>query len=84
MASAHGTWPTGHSHIWNVTDVHYLSVSPGRFFAANGMKTIFTHILLNYDIQLENGSMERPPNIYFGTSSMPNLNAKVFFRKRKA
>ncbi|EKM83195.1 hypothetical protein AGABI1DRAFT_111666 [Agaricus bisporus var. burnettii JB137-S8] len=63
---------------------HGKRACPGRFFAANGMKTIFTHILLNYDIQLESGSMERPPNIYFGTSSMPNLNAKVMFRKRRA
>jgi cytochrome P450 len=62
---------------------HGKRACPGRFFAANGMKTIFTHILLNYDIQLENGCMERPPNLYFGTSSMPNLNAKVFFRKRR-
>lgn len=58
-------------------------LSPGRFFAANGMKTIFTHILLNYDIQLENGSMERPPNTYFETSAVPNQQAKVMFRKRR-
>lgn len=78
-ASAHGTLSRDNSHPW----YPHLPVSPGRFFAANGMKTIFTHILLNYDIQLENGSMERPQNIYFGTSSMPNLNAKVMFRKRR-
>ncbi|KXN83235.1 Ent-kaurene oxidase [Leucoagaricus sp. SymC.cos] len=63
---------------------HGKRACPGRFFAANGMKTIFTYILLNYDVQLEGGSMERPPNVYFETSAVPNQEAKVMFRKRTA
>ncbi|KAJ3561249.1 hypothetical protein NP233_g10308 [Leucocoprinus birnbaumii] len=61
---------------------HGKRACPGRFFAINGIKTLFTYILLNYDVRLENGSMERPPNIDFETSSIPNLGAKVMFKKR--
>jgi hypothetical protein len=57
--------------------------SPGRFFAVNEIKAMFTHILMNYDVELENGSMERPANLYAETSVMPNPRAKVMFRKRK-
>lgn len=68
-----------------MTSILLLSVlSPGRFFAANGMKSIFAHILVNYDVQLENGTLERPPNIYFETSAVPNQEAKVYFRKRSS
>ncbi|EKM83196.1 hypothetical protein AGABI1DRAFT_125670 [Agaricus bisporus var. burnettii JB137-S8] len=55
---------------------------PGRFLAANTVKTVFTYIVLNYDVQLENGSLKRPPNIRFGTSIIPNQEAKLMFRKR--
>ncbi len=57
--------------------------SPGRFFAANEIKAIFAHILLNYDVQFENGSMDRPDNIYLGALTIPNTKAKVMFRKRR-
>ncbi|KAF9453723.1 cytochrome P450 [Macrolepiota fuliginosa MF-IS2] len=63
---------------------HGRHACPGRFFAINGIKAIFAHTLLNYDVQLENGSLERPPNVYFETSAIPNPEAKVMFRKRNA
>lgn len=57
--------------------------SPGRFLAVNEVKALLAHILLNYDVQLENGSMERPPNLYIESSVIPNQKAKVMFRKRR-
>lgn len=38
---------------------------PGRFFAANEIKMILTHVLLNYDMMLADGATERYPNIEF-------------------
>lgn len=58
-----------------------LSFSPGRFFAISEIKSILAHILLNYDVQLENGSRERPPNFMLETSTIPSTKTKVMFRK---
>ncbi|KAF5349709.1 hypothetical protein D9756_008944 [Leucocoprinus leucothites] len=55
---------------------------PGRFLGVNNIKVMFIHILLNYDVQLENGSLEHPPNTYFAASTIPNQEAKLMFRKR--
>ncbi len=55
--------------------------SPGRFFAISEVKCILAHILLNYDVQLENGSLERPPNFILETSTIPSAKTKVMFRK---
>ncbi|KAF7777679.1 hypothetical protein Agabi119p4_3751 [Agaricus bisporus var. burnettii] len=61
---------------------HGRHACPGRFFAVNEIKAIFTYCLLNYDVQFEDGSMERPKNRMFETNIMPNMKAKVMFRKR--
>jgi hypothetical protein len=60
----------------------FKSYSPGRFFAVNEIKAMFTYCLLNYDVQLEGGSLERPKNKLFEVVIMPNMTAKVMFRKR--
>ncbi|KAF9453730.1 cytochrome P450 [Macrolepiota fuliginosa MF-IS2] len=62
---------------------HGRHACPGRFFAVNEIKAMFAHIILNYDVQLENKSMERPKNMYFEGMKSPNQKAKVMFRKRK-
>lgn len=46
------------------------------------MKAMFAHILLNYDVQLVNGSMEWPANFIIGVNTIPDRKAKVMFRKR--
>ncbi|KAF9453726.1 cytochrome P450 [Macrolepiota fuliginosa MF-IS2] len=66
----------------HITFGHGRHACPGRFFAVNEIKAMFAHVLLNYDVQLENGSMERPLNMYAGSSMMPNIQAKLMFRKR--
>ena len=60
-----------------------MSCSPGRFLAVNEIKAMFAHILLEYDVQFENGSLERPCNFYFESATIPNSKARVMFRKRQ-
>ena len=55
---------------------------PGRFFAANEIKLIFAHAVLNYDIKLENGGV-RPLNKNFKASCRPDPTIKLLFRKHK-
>ncbi|TBU42680.1 cytochrome P450 [Dichomitus squalens] len=55
---------------------------PGRFFAANELKTMMAHLVLNYDVKFaEEG--KRPTNVRFGPADLPSHNAQVLFRKRR-
>lgn len=56
-------------------------VSPGRFFVANQLKTMLAHIVLTYDVKLENAIIQE--SIHVTTSITANPNVKVMFRKRK-
>jgi len=56
---------------------------PGRFFAANEIKLMLAHVVLNYDIKFENGGVVRPLNKHFKASSIPDPTIKLLFRKRK-
>jgi len=58
-----------------------LHCSPGRFFAANEMKTMLAHVVLNYDIKMADGG-GRPEDVWFGRFPVPNPEAQVSFRKR--
>ena len=56
--------------------------SPGRFFAANELKTMMAYLVLNYDVKFaEEG--KRPANIRFGPADLPSHSAQVLFRKRR-
>ncbi|KAJ8454435.1 hypothetical protein ONZ51_g13027 [Trametes cubensis] len=76
-------------HQYVNTSVDYISFGhgkhacPGRFFAANELKAMLAYIVLNFDIKLE-GDGKRPENIHWGPAVIPDLNARVLFRKRKA
>jgi hypothetical protein len=59
-----------------------LLSSPGRFFAANELKAMLAHIVLNYDLRTVEPGV-RPPDMYFGNSIIPNTKASVMFRKRQ-
>ncbi|KXN87021.1 Ent-kaurene oxidase [Leucoagaricus sp. SymC.cos] len=61
---------------------HGKHACPGRFMAVTLIKLIIAHILLKYDIQLENGSMELPANICAGTTAIPSQDTMLMFRKR--
>lgn len=62
----------------------WITFSPGRFFAVTTIKTAFVHIILNYDVQFENGSLNRPTSASFEITNTPNKEAKLMFRKRNA
>ncbi|PBK90633.1 cytochrome P450 [Armillaria gallica] len=51
---------------------------PGRFFAVNELKALMSHVLLNYDVKLDNF----PTPVWFADNQMPNPASKVLFRKR--
>ncbi len=56
-------------------------VSPGRFFAANEVKTLFAHIVLTYDIKFEEGK-QAPRNLQFSNIRIQG-KANAMFRKRQ-
>ncbi|KAJ7688404.1 cytochrome P450 [Mycena rosella] len=62
---------------------HGRHACPGRFFAATMLKTMLAHILVNYDVKLEDESAGRPPNQWFAAICIPNGTANVMFRKRQ-
>ncbi|KAI0684429.1 cytochrome P450 [Earliella scabrosa] len=65
-----------------ITFGHGKHACPGRFFAANELKTMMAFLVLNYDVRFaEEG--KRPANIRFGPADLPSHNAKVMFRKRQ-
>lgn len=63
------------------TLVFIFFVSPGRFFAAAELKTMLAHIVMTYDIKLEENTI-RPQSLRIGSSIGANPTAKVMFRKR--
>jgi cytochrome P450 len=60
---------------------HGRHACPGRFFAASSLKMTFAHVVMNYDVKLENEGV-RPKDLWLVTACTPNRNAKIFFRKR--
>ncbi|KAJ7215153.1 cytochrome P450 [Mycena rebaudengoi] len=68
-------------HIFNqhmvTTGVDYLPFGhgrhacPGRFFAATELKAMLAHVVMNYDVKLDESA-----------NGIPNTKAKVYFRKR--
>lgn len=58
---------------------HGRHACPGRFFAANELKAMLAHVLMEYDVKLE-GAFPKSMNV--GSSVIP-AKANVFFRKRQ-
>ncbi|KAI6022896.1 hypothetical protein PISMIDRAFT_672792 [Pisolithus microcarpus 441] len=54
---------------------------PGRFLAADELKTMLAHVLISYDVKFE-GRDTRPSSIKWDTASMPDPTVRVMFRKR--
>ncbi|KAK7041459.1 hypothetical protein VNI00_009325 [Paramarasmius palmivorus] len=58
---------------------HGVHSCPGRFFAANELKLILAHLVMNYEIQpIET----RPPNTPLGDVNIPPLKATMKIRRR--
>ena len=66
----------------SIADFDCCTLSPGRFFAANEMKCMLAHLVMEYDIQNETPG-QIPPPFQFNISTIPNGTAKVLFRKRR-
>ena len=60
---------------------HGAHACPGRFFAANEIKIILVHLILNYDIKLSEGE-SRPKNIFTEGGMIPDPQGKVWLKKR--
>ena len=56
-------------------------VSPGRFFAASELKSMLAHVVVTYDVKLEDGATY-PQSWHIGTFIATNSRAKVMFRNR--
>jgi len=56
--------------------------SPGRFYAATELKAMLAHLVLNYDVKLENEGV-RPVDVWLGPNCVPNQTAEVMFRKHQ-
>jgi hypothetical protein len=59
----------------------YIRCSPGRFFASAEMKTLLAHIIVTYDLKLEEGK-KVPRELNIATARILG-NADVLFRKRQ-
>ncbi len=57
-----------------------LSVSPGRFFAANQLKLTLAYIMKNYEIE---PIAKRPETKWFAGSMAPPMHETMRVRRRK-
>ncbi|KAL4068774.1 cytochrome P450 [Scleroderma yunnanense] len=55
---------------------------PGRFFATILLKSMLAHIVMSYDVKLEENAT-LPKSQYVGTVILANTSSKVMFRKRQ-
>ncbi|KAF8844228.1 cytochrome P450 [Paxillus ammoniavirescens] len=54
---------------------------PGRFFVATELKSMLAHVVLSYDVKLEDNAT-RPRSLHIGTHIAAHPTARVMFRKR--
>ena len=60
---------------------HGRHACPGRFFAANELKGMLAHLVLEYDVRFKDGE-SRPPSMEFGPILVPP-KAQLEFRRRQ-
>ena len=76
----------GHAKFFSFTaspnTPHHASIdSPGRYFATYGLKALLAHVLVTYDVKVEEGK-ELPRGRFVGPSHIPE-SANLLFRKRQ-
>jgi cytochrome P450 len=54
---------------------------PGRFFAANEIKLILAHMLLNFDLRMPDGQDKRYENITIAHSILPDSKKEILVRR---
>ena len=82
--------PFGHGkHAWYVIISlgqpalsHNENNSPGRFFAAYELKAMMAHLVLTYDVKMEEEGVV-PQSLRFFFNTTPNPKAEVLFRRRQ-
>ncbi|KAI0973708.1 cytochrome P450 monooxygenase [Xylaria arbuscula] len=57
-------------------------VCPGRFFAADLVKSIMAYLIENYDMKFKEGQT-RPESYGYQTTNIPHRTATVLFKRRK-
>ncbi|KII89984.1 hypothetical protein PLICRDRAFT_174786 [Plicaturopsis crispa FD-325 SS-3] len=78
----------GTRHQFVTSDPTYLPFGhgrhacPGRFFAASILKGMLVHVLLTYDVMLQDSHAQTPSTFVNGLS-VPNFKAKLLFRVRE-
>jgi len=60
---------------------HGRHACPGRYIAAYELKLMLAHVVMTYDVKLENDGV-RPEDKWVVDLCLPNPNAKVHFRRR--
>ncbi|PPQ96349.1 hypothetical protein CVT26_005033 [Gymnopilus dilepis] len=60
---------------------HGRPACPGRFFAITELKTMLAHLVMNYDVKLEDDVY--PSKLMMEANAIPNMSAKVLFRQRQ-
>ncbi|KAH6968952.1 cytochrome P450 [Fusarium avenaceum] len=75
-----------HAHLVSTSSDHLgfghgLHACPGRFFAANEIKIVLCHLLLKYDLKLEDGVVPTPTPS--GFSYFGDGKAKILVRRRQ-
>jgi len=72
-------------HQMVATSLDYLNFGhgkyacPGRFFAATELKAMLAHVLMTYDVGLENDV--KPKSVWFGPIIAPDVKTKILFRR---
>ncbi|KAL9135843.1 MAG: hypothetical protein Q9175_002948 [Cornicularia normoerica] len=59
---------------------HGRHACPGRFFVALEMKLLLAYMVMNYEVE---PLKSRPPNVWFGQSSMPPMKASIKVRRKE-
>ncbi|KAF8844252.1 cytochrome P450 [Paxillus ammoniavirescens] len=65
----------------HLTFGHGRHACPGRFFVATELKIMLAHVVVSYDIKLEDNAT-RPRSLHRGIHIVAHPTAKVMFRKR--
>ncbi|KAG6852653.1 hypothetical protein C0991_010165 [Blastosporella zonata] len=59
---------------------HGAHSCPGRFFASAVLKLMLAHVVMTYDVKMQEGA-GRPGNVWYATTAIPDPKAEVLFRK---
>ncbi|KAJ9602512.1 hypothetical protein H2200_013055 [Cladophialophora chaetospira] len=83
--------PADHSkfHFVSTNPYHSMAFShgkhacPGRFFAANEIKTIMAYMIRHFDMKPVQGKEKRPESVVFGHNLQPDPSVEILIRKRQ-